>query len=93
MNITVKSLEQVMIAFSLEDQSKLKIDLECNWGIWYTGRIYLKIFCSKSYWTSNILRNEELVPKAKWSPLCENWQVLIAFGSIIVDNLKTFLGF
>lgn len=31
---TVRSFEQVIIDFSLRDQSRLKIDLECSWGIW-----------------------------------------------------------
>lgn len=49
---TVRSFEQVAMAFSFRDQSRQYIDLACSWGIWHTGKIYLNSLVSNNYWTS-----------------------------------------
>ena len=75
------------------DQSKLNIDFVWSWGIWYWGIRSLGWFLSNIYYTLNILRNEEFVPNAKYCPLGENWQVLMALGSEIVASFSIFFGF
>lgn len=57
------------------------------------GNIYLNQLVSKTCWMSQILRQEELVPKENKFPEGENWQVRIALGSVNEASLNIFLFF